>query len=243
MPLEPICAEVFRISFHGLGFHCGKVGLKSGSSLRPGQSASVGVPSFWKIRKIVSISLSPWNSAIPVAISPKMQPALHTSTGSEYISDPKSISGARYHVVTTSCVYFGIGSMNARAMPKSAIFTRPAPSMRMFCGLRSLCMILCEWQKSIPHMSCCCSARTAAGSRWRPCCFMYCFRLNSTNSKMRCSRPGVQYTSRSFTMFGWLAPFSTATSRMAVLGTPSSSCSVFTFFTATTRWVCTQRAL
>merc|ERR1719188_460218 len=130
---------MLRISDQGRRLHFGKVGLKSGSADKPGHSASVGVPNLRKIWKMVSISLSPWKSAAPVAISPKMQPALQTSTGREYSWQPKRISGARYHVVTTSCVYLGRGREYARAMPKSAIFNDGTFSfeIKMFCGFKS----------------------------------------------------------------------------------------------------------
>lgn len=42
-----------------------------------------------------------------------------------YILAPRRISGARYHSVTTSCVYVRIGILNARANPKSANFMWP----------------------------------------------------------------------------------------------------------------------
>ena len=42
------------------------------------------------------------------------------STGVEYLRLPMRTSGARYHSVTTSCVYERTGIPNARANPKSA---------------------------------------------------------------------------------------------------------------------------
>ena len=62
----------------------------------------------------------PGKSGRPADISPKMQPTLHKSTGVEYLREPISTSGARYHNVTTSCVYERTGMPNARASPKSA---------------------------------------------------------------------------------------------------------------------------
>eukprot|EP00391_Amoebophrya_sp_Ameob2_P005326 CAMPEP_0178992708 /NCGR_PEP_ID=MMETSP0795-20121207/6269_1 /TAXON_ID=88552 /ORGANISM="Amoebophrya sp., Strain Ameob2" /LENGTH=60 /DNA_ID=CAMNT_0020684629 /DNA_START=951 /DNA_END=1133 /DNA_ORIENTATION=+ len=44
----------------------------------------------------------------------------------------------------------------------------------------------------------------------------------------------VQQTSRSFTTFGWSSSFNMATSRIAVLGTPSSSSCSFIRFIAST---------
>mmetsp|Transcript_24701 Transcript_24701/g.68894 ORF Transcript_24701/g.68894 Transcript_24701/m.68894 type:complete len:203 (-) Transcript_24701:563-1171(-) len=137
-PSGPSCFAMLWTSAQGWRRHCGKLGLKSGSMSRPGHSALVGVPSFLKIWNIVSISLSPRKSAVPMAISPRMHPELHISIGSEYSSAPKRISGARYHTVTTSCVYLGMGTEKARAMPKSAIFKVFDLSIKMFCGFKSL---------------------------------------------------------------------------------------------------------
>ena len=48
-------------------------------------------------------------------------------------------TGARYHSVTTSCVYVRSGTVNARASPKSASFSVPRfGSTSTFCGFRSL---------------------------------------------------------------------------------------------------------
>jgi len=76
-----------------------------------------------------------------------MHPADHMSIGVEYSIDPKSISGALYHRVTTSCVYGLIGIENILASPKSQIFKLSvdyAPVMgfiNRFWGFRSLCNI------------------------------------------------------------------------------------------------------
>ena len=53
-----------------------------------------------KIRKSWSISESPWNSGLFVTISANIHPMLQISTGQEYLWQPKSTSGARYHRVT-----------------------------------------------------------------------------------------------------------------------------------------------
>merc|ERR1719262_1337472 len=98
---------------HPRAGHFGKDALKSGSSDSPGQIASVGVPSFWNILKIVSISESPANSGCPVAISPMTQPILQRSTGTLYKVAPRRISGGLYQTVTTSCVYLGTGTVKA----------------------------------------------------------------------------------------------------------------------------------
>merc|ERR1719446_1227282 len=113
MPEAPICAWVFRIFAQPLCDHFGKVGLKSGRSETPGQIASVGVPNFWKILKAVSISESPAKSGAPVAISARMHPTPHMSTGMLYSFEPSSISSGLYQTVITSCVYWGIGREKA----------------------------------------------------------------------------------------------------------------------------------
>lgn len=57
-----------------------------------------------------------------MAISAKMQPNDHISTGHEYLVEYKRISGALYHNVTTSCVYTLTGTPKARPRPKSATY-------------------------------------------------------------------------------------------------------------------------
>mmetsp|Transcript_28588 Transcript_28588/g.62365 ORF Transcript_28588/g.62365 Transcript_28588/m.62365 type:complete len:223 (+) Transcript_28588:412-1080(+) len=216
-----------------LAGHCGKDGLKSGSLVRPGHCVAVGVPNFWKTLKIVSISESPANSGAPVAISPKTQPTLQRSTGMLYKVEPRRISGARYHTVTTSCVYFGIGTLYARASPKSAITSRPLLSMRMFWGLMSRCRMRFAWQKSMPWQSWKAMSLTTPGVKRPFRDFIYFFRSFSRYSKTRCSLVVEQKTSSSLTTFLWESSFSKAISLIAVLGTPSSSESSFIFFIAT----------
>ena len=75
-------------------------------------------------------------------ISAKMHPALQTSTAVEYNFEPKSISGALYHKVTTSWVKILTGTPNDLAKPKSASFKHPSWSIKTFCGFKSLCNIL-----------------------------------------------------------------------------------------------------
>ena len=50
---------------YGFFRHFGKVRFMSGISYMVGHSSSFGVPSFWKILKIVSISESPAKSGWP----------------------------------------------------------------------------------------------------------------------------------------------------------------------------------
>mmetsp|Transcript_41825 Transcript_41825/g.118251 ORF Transcript_41825/g.118251 Transcript_41825/m.118251 type:complete len:242 (-) Transcript_41825:175-900(-) len=233
MPSGPTWSRVFLILSQPFGGHLGKVGLNSGSSATPGHCSTVGVPSFWNTLKIVSISESPAKSGEPVAISPSTQPTLHRSTGTLYRTEPSRISGARYQTVTTSWVYLGMGTVYARASPKSAIFSRIFESIRRFWGLRSRWRIRFAWQNSMPRQSWNPRFLMAAGGSRRP--FMNFFRSFSTNSKTRTSLFVEQNTSRSLTTFSCDSSFRSAISRIAVLGTPSSSESSFIFFMATAR--------
>mmetsp|Transcript_78520 Transcript_78520/g.234011 ORF Transcript_78520/g.234011 Transcript_78520/m.234011 type:complete len:251 (-) Transcript_78520:208-960(-) len=234
MPSGPICALVFRMFSQPFVGHFGNDGLNSGSSDRPGHISGVGVPSFWKTLKIVSISESPANNGAPVAISPRTQPTLQRSTGTLYKAEPSRISGARYQTVTTSCVYFGTGTVYARARPKSAIFRRRRWSISRFCGFRSLCKIRFAWQNSMPRQSWNARDLIVDEGSCRPMDFMYFLRSFSTNSKTSVSLFVEQKTSRSLTTFSCGSSLSRAISRIAVLGTPSSSESSFIFFMATT---------
>ena len=83
----------------GFAFQRGKLGLKSGSSVTPGQTVSVGVPRTLQgmlqlktntasagmadlnILKSWSISESPWKIGFFITISAKMQAMLQTSMG------------------------------------------------------------------------------------------------------------------------------------------------------------------
>mmetsp|Transcript_68942 Transcript_68942/g.202378 ORF Transcript_68942/g.202378 Transcript_68942/m.202378 type:complete len:203 (-) Transcript_68942:315-923(-) len=202
MPSVPTCAFVLRIASQPRAGHRGKVGLKSGSSETPGHICSVGVPSFWKILKIVSISESPAKSGAPVAISAITQPMLHRSTGTLYSAPPRRISGGLYQTVTTSWVYLGTGTVKARARPKSAIFRRSLLSMRRFCGLRSRWRIRFAWQNSTPRQSWYVKFLTVCGGRRPLIARMYFFKSFSTNSKTSTSLFGLQKTSRSRTTLG-----------------------------------------
>mmetsp|Transcript_28779 Transcript_28779/g.72879 ORF Transcript_28779/g.72879 Transcript_28779/m.72879 type:complete len:255 (-) Transcript_28779:145-909(-) len=243
MPSVPTCALVLRIESHPRWDHFGNVGLKSGSSETPGQICSVGVPSFWKILKIVSISESPAKSGAPVAISAITQPMLQRSTGTLYSAPPSRISGGLYHTVTTSWVYLGTGTVKARARPKSAILRRSLLSMRRFCGLRSRWRMRLAWQNSTPRHSWYTKFLTVAGGRRPLSDRMYFFRSFSRNSKTSTSLFGLQKTSSSRTTLGWESSFSSAISLMAVLGTPSSCASSFICFMATDSPVRLLRAL
>lgn len=115
--------------------------------------AGVDRITYRKILKISSISESPGNRGFRVHISAKMTPTDHMSTPVEYWRPPRRISGARYHSVTTSWVYVLRGTPNALARPKSASFRFPSLSTSKFCGFRSRCRTLCEWQYLTPRHS------------------------------------------------------------------------------------------
>lgn len=74
------------------------------------------------MRNSWSISESPWNRGLRVAISANIQPKDQISIGQLYRELPSKTSGARYHNVTTSCVYTRTGTPNALPNPKSATY-------------------------------------------------------------------------------------------------------------------------
>lgn len=130
-------------------------------------------------------------------------------------------------------------------------------SMRMFCGFRSRCMIRREWQAAMPLSSCSMNhyrgvegradTLISLGSRFSlgPHCSMKAFRSLSTNSKMRYSFWSEVTTSLSLrvthstylTMFSCSTSLSSDISRIAVLGIPSFSTSIFMRLTAMTSLV------
>mmetsp|Transcript_16635 Transcript_16635/g.26419 ORF Transcript_16635/g.26419 Transcript_16635/m.26419 type:complete len:224 (+) Transcript_16635:529-1200(+) len=192
---------------------------------------------------MVSISESPANNGCPVAISPTTAPMLQRSTGTLYNCAPNNISGGLYHTVTTSCVYFGTGTVKARAKPKSAIFNCNRLSMSRFCGLMSRWIIRFAWQNSTPRSNWNAKVFTVAGGSRPFKAFMYFLRSFSKYSNTNTNLFGLQKTSRSRTMFWCGSSFSNAISRMAVLGTPSSCASNFICFMATHSLVLLLRAL
>ena len=144
---ETTLSKLLKNYSGGVGLKRGKVGLKSGRSTIPGHSFAVGVPWYWKILNIWSISLSPQNKPRFSTISVKIHPTDQISTPNEYCFYESSISGALYHRVSTSWVRVLIGTPKALASPKSAILIMPvALSISIFCGFKSLWMILLEWQ-------------------------------------------------------------------------------------------------
>mmetsp|Transcript_3618 Transcript_3618/g.11159 ORF Transcript_3618/g.11159 Transcript_3618/m.11159 type:complete len:208 (+) Transcript_3618:838-1461(+) len=136
------------------GSYLGQSALYSGKSIIDGHVSSVGVPRTLKMRTTWSWSDVPGKSGRPEAISPKMHPTLHRSTGVEYLRDPISTSGARYQSVTTSCVYDRTGMPKALASPKSASLSSPCLLMSRFCGLRSRCSTRRSWQNATPFSNC-----------------------------------------------------------------------------------------
>ena len=164
----------------------------------------------------------------------------------------------------TSCVYVLSGTPNALASPKSASFKLPSRSIRRFCGFRSRCRMRWLWQYRTPSTSWLMNFFTIASPRpIRPMsacvpdsCFprppsltgkasMYFFKSRSKNSNTRYNLwPSAWTMLRSRTMFGSFISFSSEISRIAVLGTPSSSASRRIFFKATIRVGCVRsRAL
>jgi hypothetical protein len=73
-----------------------------------------------------------------------MQPTDHMSTALEYLVDPNSIYGARYHLVATysvsTCSPLSLGQLMERASPKSATLEWHSELRRILLGLRSLCI-------------------------------------------------------------------------------------------------------
>jgi len=63
----------------------------------------------------------------------------HISIQALYSVDPSKTSGGRYHSVTTSFEYVFVGTLLARASPKSASFSSPFSLMSRFWGFKSLC--------------------------------------------------------------------------------------------------------
>lgn len=84
-----------------------------GSSVTLGQFAELGVPKILNILMSWSVSDTPGKRGLPFTISANMHPTLQMSIGVEYFFDPIKMSGALYHRVTTSWVYFRTGIPNA----------------------------------------------------------------------------------------------------------------------------------
>ena len=111
-------------------------------------------------------------------------PTDQMSTPHAYSWQPRSTSGARYHSVTTSCVYARSGTEKARASPKSASLITPFRGVtRMFCGLRSRWRMRCEWQNSRPFMICQMNDLTVVGCSLFDTERMYFFTSKSHSSK------------------------------------------------------------
>jgi len=86
-----------------------------------------------------------WESNIPFALRGFLE--LYTIKSLKYfILEKLSI------LLQTSWVNVLIGTPNALASPKSANFINPFLSISKFCGFRSLCKILLQWQYFIAEM-------------------------------------------------------------------------------------------
>jgi hypothetical protein len=70
--------------------------LTKGSSLKPGHTSSLGVPSILNIWSIIWSSVWAFMRGSLQSISAKMQPTAHMSISHEYSLAPRSSSGARY---------------------------------------------------------------------------------------------------------------------------------------------------
>jgi hypothetical protein len=64
-----------------------------------------GLPSNCIIRSTWFNVLVPGKMAFPFIISPRIHPILHISTGFVYLLDPRTISGALYHLVAIYSVF------------------------------------------------------------------------------------------------------------------------------------------
>jgi hypothetical protein len=85
--------------------------------------------------------------ALPLIISPSMQPTDHISTALVYCVEPNKISGALYHRVATYSVRMAFSSTGLKrllARPKSATLTLHSASKSTLDGFKSLCMISAE---------------------------------------------------------------------------------------------------
>jgi len=105
-------------------------------------SSVFGLPINSKISSIWPIVDFPGNIAFPTIYSPNTQPTDQTSTAFEYLFDPRTISGALYHLVATYSVIFGSPSGPSLAIdlanPKSANLIKQFESINTFDGFKSL---------------------------------------------------------------------------------------------------------
>lgn len=91
-------------------------------------------------------------------------------------STKQMLPGGRYQSVTTSCEYVWLGTLLARASPKSASFSSPHSLISRFCGLTSRCRTRRLWQYERPRNSWKRKRRTLRWSRPPPCRSIYCER-------------------------------------------------------------------
>merc|ERR1719446_1864304 len=107
------------------------------------------------------MQLSWWTWSVPgksgfrPSNSAKMQPTDHMSTAFVYVSDESTISGARYHRVTTYSVRKSRQSdgLTPRERPKSVILRSQFSLTSRLDGLRSRWRTLHEWMYLSPRRS------------------------------------------------------------------------------------------
>jgi len=131
-PLKDCDIEYFCLMFYELRtFHALSDSMASISS-------GFGLPSKSNISSTWPIVDFPGNIAFPSIYSPNTQPTDQISTAFEYLLDPRTISGALYHLVATYSVIFGSPSSPSDAIdlanPKSAIFTKQFESIKTLDG-------------------------------------------------------------------------------------------------------------
>ena len=125
--------------------------------------------------------------------------------------------------------------LKARASPKSAILISVvwSPESKIFCGFRSLWIILVSWQCRTPSkiclMKCLIIFEDSGACRSR----RYLERSKLQNSYTNQILVSVITTSTIFTMFGWSNSCRMEISRRVVDGIPSLKFSIFVFFSAT----------
>ena len=95
----------------------------------------------------------PGKSGLRPSSSPKMHPTDQTSTALVYVSDESTISGARYHRVTTYSVRKSRQSegLTPRDSPKSVILRSQFSFTSRLDGLRSRWSTLHEWMYLRPR--------------------------------------------------------------------------------------------
>ena len=165
-----------------------------------------------------------------------MHPAAHISTEVVCVLACSSNSGALYHSVTTLGVIGLRGSPNHLARPKSAIFTHPLSVIRRFETFKSLWTMKLWWRYLNPF------------NTWRTIHLTWLSEKGACILSNKLAKSCSQYsmarkilsrllpttTSFSWTIFSCLQDSNTLISLKPLTGKPSFSCSIRTFFKATT---------